>query len=178
MRRIPLIIPVTEFRQDAAAALEQVRRSDEPVVITQRGRPAAVMMSVESFEQAERERGELRKRLNAMARGGESEAPVSSAPEPPSLDEVLETIQASRSLLDQYGVRRLSVFGSVARGTPHPGSDIDLLVEFARPVSLFDLVGLQNELQALLGRPVDLVTEEGLRPSMRDRVVAEAVRAA
>jgi len=60
MPKVPSIIPITDLRQDAARALDQVRRSAEPVVITQRGRAAAVMLSVEAYEQGERERHILR----------------------------------------------------------------------------------------------------------------------
>jgi len=60
MAKVPDIIPITDFRQDAARALNQVRRSADPVIITQRGRAAAVMLSVEAFEQGERERQILR----------------------------------------------------------------------------------------------------------------------
>jgi prevent-host-death family protein len=56
MPKVPPIIPITDFRQDAARALAQVKKSRAPVVITQRGRAAAVMLSVEAYEQAERER--------------------------------------------------------------------------------------------------------------------------
>lgn len=60
MAKVPDIIPITDLRQDAAAALDRVRRSREPVVITQRGRAAAVMLSVEAYETGERERHLLR----------------------------------------------------------------------------------------------------------------------
>ena len=60
MRKMPDIIPITDLRQDAAGALDRVRRSREPVVITQRGRAAAVMLSMEAYELGERERHILR----------------------------------------------------------------------------------------------------------------------
>ena len=60
MPRAPDIMPVTDLRQDAAAALERVRATKEPLVITQRGRAAAVMVSVEVYERAEHERQLLR----------------------------------------------------------------------------------------------------------------------
>ena len=60
MPKIPDIIPVTDLRQDAAAALKRVRASKQPLVITQRGRAAAVMLSVEAYERAEHERQILR----------------------------------------------------------------------------------------------------------------------
>ena len=60
MPKVPHIIPITDLRQDAAGALARVRRSREPVVITQRGRAAAVMLSMEAYEHGERERQILR----------------------------------------------------------------------------------------------------------------------
>ena len=60
MPKIPNIIPVTDLRQDAAAALERVRTSKQPVVITQRGRAAAVLLSMEEYERGEHERQLLR----------------------------------------------------------------------------------------------------------------------
>ncbi len=65
MPKVPDIIPVTDLRQDAAAALKRIRRSRRPVVITQRGRPAAVMLSIDAYEQREHERELLR----LLARG-------------------------------------------------------------------------------------------------------------
>ena len=56
MSKVPAIIPVTDLRQDAAAALKRARDSRQPVVITQRGRAAAVLMSVEAYEAAEHAR--------------------------------------------------------------------------------------------------------------------------
>jgi prevent-host-death family protein len=65
MRKVPDIIPVTDLRQDAAAALKRLKGSTEPVVITQRGRAAAVLLSVEAYERAEHERA----LLHRLARG-------------------------------------------------------------------------------------------------------------
>ena len=56
MTKVPDIMPVTDLRQDAAAALKRVRASRQPIVITQRGRAAAIMLSVEAYERAEHER--------------------------------------------------------------------------------------------------------------------------
>jgi prevent-host-death family protein len=60
MPKLPDIIPITDLRQDAAGVLDRLRRSREPVVITQRGRAAAVMLSMEAYELGERERQILR----------------------------------------------------------------------------------------------------------------------
>lgn len=79
-------------------------------------------------------------------------------------------------LCRRYGVRRLSVFGSRARGDAGPGSDVDVLVEFeeGRRVGL-RFISLQDELTDLFGRPVDLCTSGFLSPHFRERVVLEAV---
>jgi len=71
-------------------------------------------------------------------------------------------------------VARLRVFGSVARGTDTPDSDIDLLVEFVSPKGLLDLIGLEQELADFLGRKVDLLTPASLSPYLRERILAEA----
>ena len=78
-------------------------------------------------------------------------------------------------LCASYGARNLRVFGSVARGEADVRSDVDFLVEIEPGRSLFDLGGLQYDLERLLGRPVDVVTERGLKPRIRDRVLQEAV---
>jgi prevent-host-death family protein len=65
MTQIPEIIPVTDLRQDAAAVLKRVQTSQQPLVITQRGRAAAIMLSVEAYERGEQERHLLR----LLARG-------------------------------------------------------------------------------------------------------------
>ena len=75
----------------------------------------------------------------------------------------------------QYGALNVRVFGSVARGEADEQSDLDFLVEMEPGRSLFDLGGLQFELERLLGCPVDVVTERGLKVRIRDRVLQEAV---
>ena len=63
MAKVPEIIPVSDLRQDAAGVLKRVRKSHEPLIVTQRGRAAAVMLSLESYEQVDRERQLLRQLL-------------------------------------------------------------------------------------------------------------------
>jgi predicted nucleotidyltransferase len=74
----------------------------------------------------------------------------------------------------RHGARNVRVFGSVARGDDNPESDLDLLVDMERGRSLLDLVALEQELETLLRRPVDVLTEESLAPSIRQRIAAEA----
>jgi predicted nucleotidyltransferase len=78
-------------------------------------------------------------------------------------------------LCARYGARNPRVFGSAARREADEQSDLDLLVEMEPGRSLFDLGGLQYELEQLLGCPVDVVTERGLKARIRDRVLREAV---
>jgi hypothetical protein len=79
-------------------------------------------------------------------------------------------------LCRRYQVRELSVFGSAARGEMRPNSDIDLLVEFLpdADVGLVEHAGLMLELERLLGRKVDLVSKNGLKPRIRPSVLADA----
>jgi uncharacterized protein len=75
----------------------------------------------------------------------------------------------------KYGARRMRIFGSVVRGEADAESDLDFLVELEPGRSPLDLGGLQFELESLLGRRVDVVTERGLKPRIRERVLREAV---
>lgn len=79
------------------------------------------------------------------------------------------------TLAERYGVRRLSLFGSYVRGEEGPDSDLDILVEFAHPPTLFEFVRIEQELQALLGVKVDLVMREGLKPRIGEAILHEAV---
>ncbi len=75
----------------------------------------------------------------------------------------------------RYGVARLDVFGSVSRGEPAPGSDIDVLYELVPGARLgWDIESLTDELSAVLGRPVDLVSRNALHERLRAAVLAEA----
>ncbi|MFO7683826.1 MAG: nucleotidyltransferase family protein [Chloroflexota bacterium] len=86
-----------------------------------------------------------------------------------------ENRQEILALAQQYGAKNVRVFGSVARGEDDEQSDIDFLVEMEPTRSLFDLGGFMMSLQELLGRPVDVVTEDGLKMRIRERVLQEAV---
>jgi uncharacterized protein len=80
-----------------------------------------------------------------------------------------------RALGARHGVRRIRVFGSVARGEARPDSDIDLLVEYQPGHGGFAFVEFCEGVERLLGRRVDVVTERSLHPLVRDRVLAQAV---
>ena len=91
---------------------------------------------------------------------------------------LMEQIQSKRQEILQVAARNgaynVRIFGSVARGETHPESDIDFLVNLEANRSLLDLARLLRELSTLLNCPVDVVTEAGLRPRLRERVLKDA----
>ena len=92
-------------------------------------------------------------------------------------DVVLQILkQKNAEMTKQFGVKTLSIFGSVARNEATFTSDVDLLVEFNRPVGYFGLFALQDYLEKLLGCPVDLGTPDSLKPRIRERVMGELIR--
>lgn len=93
-------------------------------------------------------------------------------------DEVLRILAEHQAELANLGVGSIALFGSVARGEARPGSDVDLLVDFNQPVSLFELVDLKDYLEQLLGCSVDLVPRDSLKRQLRDRILKEAIPAA
>jgi predicted nucleotidyltransferase len=78
-------------------------------------------------------------------------------------------------IADQYGVKNIRIFGSVARGEAGQSSDIDLLVDLHAQWTLLDHVGFMQALGDLLGRRVDVVVEAGLRDALRKRILKEAI---
>lgn len=77
-------------------------------------------------------------------------------------------------LCREYDVIRLRIFGSAARGEDRPESDVDLIVDFGHSKGLLDLIRFERRLGEFFGRSVDLVTEPGLSPHMRDAVLASS----
>ena len=75
----------------------------------------------------------------------------------------------------EYSISELGIFGSYARGEQRSDSDLDVLVAFERPVTLFDLVRLEDDLADELGVEVDLVTKESLKPRIESRVSEDLV---
>lgn len=90
-------------------------------------------------------------------------------------DQVIERLRSGESGIRGLGVRRLALFGSVARGEARPHSDVDLLVEFSPGQKNFDrFLALSDLLEQLLGRRVELVTTEALSPYIGPHILAEA----
>lgn len=93
-----------------------------------------------------------------------------------SITEIIHLLQAKQAYFaDKYRVAAFGVFGSRIRGDHETDSDLDMLVEFTVPPTLFQFVRLQDELSALLGLPVDLVMKSALKPQISERILAEVV---
>lgn len=92
---------------------------------------------------------------------------------------IKETLTARRNeilhIAAAHGARDVRVFGSVVRGEEAAASDVDFLVNLESGRTLLDLVGLKQALEAALGRKVDVLTEGGISPYLRDRIHAESV---
>lgn len=97
-----------------------------------------------------------------------------SAPEP-----IRDIVQRERESIQRiaraHRATRIRIFGSVARGTDGPESDLDLLVAMEPDATFFDLVAMEEEIEKLIGVPVQVVSERGLKPSVVDMILREAV---
>lgn len=91
----------------------------------------------------------------------------------------LEALRAHRpqlmALARQHKADRVRVFGSVARNEADANSDVDLLVHFQPDASLFDLIDFQHDAEALLNTRVDVVSDGGLSPHLKDKILVEAI---
>jgi len=92
------------------------------------------------------------------------------------LDEIKDIIRQQRGVLrDQYGVAVVAIFGSYVRDEQKTESDVDLLVEVLRPVSLLELAGAEIYLSEILGAKVDLVPKRSIREELKKAILEEAV---
>lgn len=93
-----------------------------------------------------------------------------------TLEEIKQILRTSKPLLRrQYQVTEVGVFGSYARGEQTETSDVDILIDYEQAPTLFKLVELQDYLVGVVEMKVDLVTKNGLKPRIRDRVLSEVV---
>lgn len=93
-------------------------------------------------------------------------------------DDVLTRLAMHQNEIRAFGVKSLSLFGSVARDEARFDSDVDLLVEFDPPVGLFTVVRLRNYLEDLLGQRVDLVLHDAVKKRLREQIEKDLIRAA
>ena len=95
---------------------------------------------------------------------------------PLGLEEIKEQVRAhARTLMVKYGIRVVGIFGSYTRGTQKRKSDIDLLAEIDRPISLLELVGAEIYLSEILQKKVDLVAKDDLREELRGQILSETI---
>jgi hypothetical protein len=107
-----------------------------------------------------------------------TQVPVGKRPGLAERERVLRILRQQEGALRARGVKRLRLFGSLARGDAEPASDVDLLAEIEQGsgFSLLDLVGLEHELGDLTGRGVEIGTAlERMRPRIRKRIEADAI---
>ena len=87
---------------------------------------------------------------------------------------IMETLRLyEEALRSRFKVKSIGLFGSFARDEQRKGSDIDLLVEFEKTVSMFEFIRLEDYLAGVLGHPVDLVMKSALKPRIGERILAE-----
>ncbi|MBI4036189.1 nucleotidyltransferase family protein [Candidatus Daviesbacteria bacterium] len=79
------------------------------------------------------------------------------------------------TLRNKYGVESIGVFGSVSRGEEKKGSDVDILVEFSKPLGFFKFIELEEFLGKLIGKKVDLVTKKALKPAIKNEILQEVI---
>ena len=93
-----------------------------------------------------------------------------------ALEEIKEKIDEHESFLkDRFKVKSIGIFGSYLRGEQNDKSDIDILVEFSDIIDLFEFIRLENFLSEILGKKVDLVMKDTLKPRIKKRILEEAV---
>lgn len=78
------------------------------------------------------------------------------------------------ALAAKHGASNVRLFGSVTRGEDHEDGDVDFLVDMQESRSLFDLIGLQQDIEKAIGRKVDILTPNGINRYMKDRILREA----
>jgi predicted nucleotidyltransferase len=93
-----------------------------------------------------------------------------------TLEEIRKVLASHRQeLKDKYKVKNIGIFGSYVRGEHKAKSDLDVLVEYDNPVSLLQIVALENHLTALLGVKVDLVPRRNIRKELKESILKEMV---
>ena len=94
-----------------------------------------------------------------------------------SLDEIKEIIKKHKDeLKEKYSVKEIGIFGSFVRGEAKEDSDIDILVEFEKPIGLFKFLELEEYLSNLIGREVDLVSKKALKPHIGKHILEEVIK--
>ncbi len=93
-----------------------------------------------------------------------------------SLEEIKSILRKQKlQIRERYGVSKIGIFGSYVRGEQKKKSDVDILVEFEKPISLLKLVNLENFLADIIGIKVDVVPKEDIRRELKERIIQEVI---
>lgn len=150
------VTTVAQARDDLSRVLRRFRNGDlEPLVLGSHRKPEAVILSYEQY-------------LAAAGSGG-------LAPDVPTIDDLRQRRRLIMRLAGLAKIDAVRVTGSVARGDATVGSDIDLIVDPQPTASLLDLAQFADDLEQLLGHPVDVVSARALDPETDGALLADAV---
>jgi predicted nucleotidyltransferase len=96
-----------------------------------------------------------------------------------TLEQALQTLREAEAALRAKGVAHAGIFGSTARGEQRAGSDIDIIVDFdpSVPITIYDYVGIKDDIAELFKQPVDVIDRRGLKPDLRQPVTRDLVYA-
>jgi predicted nucleotidyltransferase/DNA-binding XRE family transcriptional regulator len=157
-------------------AAEIVREARRRAGLTQSqlARTAGLTQSVVSAYESGRREPSLQQ-LNRLVSASGQRLQVTVEPRSPRLAEVRAHGAELSAALARLGAHRIRVFGSVARGTDLPSSDVDLLVDLDDGVGLFAVAEMKHEAERILSGPVDIVPSSGLKPDVAESVNADAV---
>lgn len=154
-----MVIGIGELQREASSVIKRVSTHGGEGFIVSHNEPRAVLLSLERYET-----------LTAL-----EGRPLEEGLKGPSVRDLLSRQRSEiLRLASSHGAKNVRIFGSAARGEESPGSDVDFLVEMEKGRSLLDLVGLSQDLETLLGRKVDLLTDGGVSPYLKDQIYAEA----
>lgn len=153
---------VVELERETRAADEAARRARARLVSAVRSAYASGMSQREIAAHSGRSQAEVNRLLRFHGTS-------------PRARRLRERRGGLVELLSGAGMTNARVFGSVATGRDHEGSDVDLLVTATEPMGLLALSRVELEASELLGLPVDLLLDNSIRPDLRDRILAEAV---
>ena len=92
------------------------------------------------------------------------------------IEQIKKILISQKNILkNQYNVKEIGIFGSYVNGNYNKESDVDILVEFSKPVGLIKFIKLEEYLKDLIGIKVDLVLRDGIKPALRSNILKQAV---
>ncbi len=92
------------------------------------------------------------------------------------LEEIKQKLREHKpELKEKYNVKEISIFGSYISGDQTSKSDLDILVDFSKPIGLIKFIGLEEELEEILGIDIDLVPKKGIKVDLKESILKEAV---